>query len=167
MSSRQKSLEKELNTEDPSLITSHDEARAASSSDDCFEDKFIPREPKDENVFQMVTEAPKNGTGTIYEQRNIDNPRRKSEPVGARVRSRTGKLMDNYEKDQSFDELSNDDDDDKKKIEKPCIPVSELKKTYINQVESGKTVERSKVEMELEEIRKTFRGQGMVISFSL
>ena len=160
MSARQRTLERELNTEDPSLVASHEEA-IAMSSDDALEDSFIPRKPsKSDTNFYMVKESEsKEQNGSIYEKRNIEPPKKGSEPAGNRVRSATGKLMDNYVKDQSFDNLS---EEEKVAIEKPQLPVSQLKSAYASRANGGKSVDRSKIDSELEHIRNNFRSQGMM-----
>ncbi len=161
MSSRQKSLEKELETEDPALLSTHDEAKAASS-DDGLEDSFIPRSEKRDSIsYYMVKDSRSSDEGgSIYEKRNVDAPRKKSEGAGSRIRSATGQLMDNYEKDQSFDELSEDERNGR--VNTSFTPVSVLKQTYTAQASNAKTAERSKVDLELDQIRRTLRGQGMM-----
>ena len=135
MSSRQRTLERELETEDPSLVASSDDALA--SSDDGLEDNFIPRKSK--NKYYMVKSGSDSDQGgSIYEKKNVDPPRKKSEGAGNRVRSRTGELFSNYERDQSFDGLS----EEERGIEKPKTSVSILKAAYSKKAIDSKTVDR-------------------------
>eukprot|EP00794_Sanderia_malayensis_P006006 gene6006-6704_t len=172
MSSRQKSLEKELETEDPTLIASHEEARRTSSDDglgDLIQRKSIDltsEENLDSETFYMIKETSStNGNGgdeesatNVYAKRNVDAPRKRSEGRGRRIESATGQLMDNYERDMSFDgELASSED---KVASFP--PVSLLKQTYVASASRGKSEGRSKVELELDQIRRTFRGQGLM-----
>ena len=155
MSSRQRTLERELNTEDPSFVASSDDALA--SSDDGLEDNFIPRKSSD--TYNMVKDKSDNEEGSgnsIYEKKNIEPPRAKSQPAGNRVSSATGRLMDNYVKDQSFDNLSDAE------IEKPKTSVSVLKAAYSQKAVESKPVERYKVDEELEQIRFTMQNRGMM-----
>lgn len=153
MSARQRTLERELRTEDPTTITSSDDALA--SSDDGLEDAFIPRKSSDS--YYMVKEKNVNDEGgNIYQKKNIEPPRAKSQPAGNRVQSATGKLLDNYVKDQSFDNLSDGD------IEKPKTSVSVLKAAYAKKTVENKPLERYKVNEELEHIRNTMQNRGMM-----
>lgn len=156
MSSRQRTLEQELNTEDPSAIVSSDDALA--SSDDGLEENFIARESPE--TYYLVKEekrdSDENGSGSIYEKKNIEPPRAKSQPAGKRVTSATGKLLDNYAKDQSFENLSDGDTD------KPKTSVSVLKAAYAQKTVENKPLERYKVDEELEQIRFTMQNRGMM-----
>ncbi|XP_065066972.1 uncharacterized protein LOC135692662 isoform X8 [Rhopilema esculentum] len=157
MSSRQRTLEQELNTEDPSFVTSSDDALA--SSDDGLEDNFIPRKHSGQYyVAKGSSESEHEEGGNIYRKKNIEPPRAKSEPAGTRVKSATGKLLDNYERDQSFDNLSEGERD----IEKPKTSVSILKAAYSQQAVETKPLDRYKVDEELEQIKYTMQARGMM-----
>ena len=137
MSSRQRTLERELETEDPNLVASSDDALA--SSDDGLEDNFIPRKSKDKDKYYMVKSGSDSDQGgSIYEKKNVEPPRKKSEGAGNRVRSRTGELFSNYKRDQSFDGLS----EEERGIEKPKTSVSILKAAYSKKAIDSKTVDR-------------------------
>ena len=156
MSSRQRTLEQELNTTDPSFVASSDDALA--SSEDGVDDAFIPR--KSSETYYMVKckdETEESGNGSVYEKKNIEPPRSKSQPAGNRVQSATGRLMDNYVKDQSFDNLSEGEN-----IEKPKTSVSILKAAYAQKAVENKPVGRYKVDEELEQIRFTMQNRGMM-----
>lgn len=156
MSSRQRTLEQELNTTDPSFVASSDDALA--SSDDGLEDSPIPR--KSSETYYMVKykdDSEESGSGNVYEKKNIEPPRSKSEPAGNRVQSATGKLLDNYEKDQSFENLSDGDN-----VEKPKTSVSVLKAAYSQKAVQSRPIERYKVDEELEQIRFTMQNRGMM-----
>ena len=156
MSSKQRTLEQELNTTDPSFVASSDDA--LGSSDDGLEDSPIPR--KSSETYYMVKykdDSEEPVSGTVYDKKNVEPPRSKSQPAGNRVQSATGKLLDNYVKDQSFDNLSDGDN-----FEKPKTSVSVLKAAYSQKAVQSKPIERYKVDEELEQIRFTMQNRGMM-----
>jgi len=162
MSSKQRTLERELNTTGTSHVSSRDDG--LTSSDDGLEDSFIPRTSSE--TYYMVKyrsdsdegqSGSGSGSGSVYEKKNIEPPRAKSQPTGNRVQSATGKLFDNYEKDQSFENHT-----DGGNIEKPKTSVSVLKAAYSQKPVESKPVERYKVDEELEQIRYTMQNRGMM-----